>query len=89
MERLSQEARMRQGVVNYAEKHGKSEASRKYGVSLSSVKRWKPHASGPFGELENESEFIFKFPFSSMVLTENGSNDKIDLQNQYRILSST
>ena len=37
---ISQEARKRQAVVKYAEKHGKSNASRQYGVSLSSVKRW-------------------------------------------------
>lgn len=37
---LSQEAKKKQAVVKYAAKNGKSEASRKYGVSLSSVKRW-------------------------------------------------
>lgn len=37
---LTQEAKKRQAVVKYAKKRGKSEASRKYGVSLSSVKRW-------------------------------------------------
>jgi uncharacterized protein YjcR len=40
MKRLAQEARIRQGVVHYAEKYGKSAAARQYGVSLSSVKRW-------------------------------------------------
>lgn len=37
---LTQEAKKKQAVVKYAMKHGKSEASRWYGVSLSSVKRW-------------------------------------------------
>lgn len=37
---ITQEAKKRQAVVKYAMKHGKSEASRQYGVSLSSVKRW-------------------------------------------------
>lgn len=37
---ITQEAKKRQAVVKFAMKHGKSEASRKYGVSLSSVKRW-------------------------------------------------
>ena len=55
MERLSQEARMRQGVVNYAEKHGKSEASRKYGVSLSSVKRWSKRYDGTWQSLRERS----------------------------------
>lgn len=37
---ITQEAKKRQAVVEYSEKHGKSKASRQYGVSLSSVKRW-------------------------------------------------
>jgi len=37
---IAQEARKRQAIVKYAKKHGKSCASRQYGVSLSSVKRW-------------------------------------------------
>ena len=37
---IAQEARKRQAVVKYAMRHGKSAASRQYGVSLSSVKRW-------------------------------------------------
>ena len=37
---ITQEAKKRQAVVKYAVKNGKSAASRQYGVSLSSVKRW-------------------------------------------------
>lgn len=37
---LTQEAKKKQAIVKFAEKNGKSEASRQYGVSLSSVKRW-------------------------------------------------
>lgn len=37
---LTQEAKKKQAVVKYADQKGKSKASRKYGVSLSSVKRW-------------------------------------------------
>lgn len=40
MNMITQEAKKKQAVVKYALKNGKSEASRKYGVSLSSVKRW-------------------------------------------------
>lgn len=40
MDMIAQEARKRQAVVKYAEKKGKSAASKQYGVSLSSVKRW-------------------------------------------------
>ena len=37
---ITQEAKKKQAVVKYALKKGKSKASRMYGVSLSSVKRW-------------------------------------------------
>lgn len=37
---LTQEAKKKQAIVKFAVKNGKSEASRRYGVSLSSVKRW-------------------------------------------------
>ena len=40
MNRITQEAKKKQAVVQYAEKKGKSQASRMYAVSLSSVKRW-------------------------------------------------
>ena len=37
---ITQEAKRRQAVVKMANRKGKSYASRMYGVSLSSVKRW-------------------------------------------------
>lgn len=37
---ITQEAKKKQAIVKYATKNGKSAASRQYGVSLSSVKRW-------------------------------------------------
>ena len=37
---IAQEARKKQEVVKQAIKHGKSATSRKYGVSLSTLKRW-------------------------------------------------
>ena len=40
MNRITHEAKKRQGVVKLANRKGKSFASRVYGVSLSSVKRW-------------------------------------------------
>ena len=55
MKRLTQEARIRQGIVNYAKKHGKSEAARKYGVSLSSVKRWSKRYDGTWQSLLERS----------------------------------
>lgn len=51
MNRIAQEARRRQGAVKYAEKHGKSEAARQYGVSLSSVKRWAKRYDGTWQSL--------------------------------------
>ena len=37
---LTQEARKKQEIVKQAIKNGKSETSLKYGVSLSTLKRW-------------------------------------------------
>ncbi|HCC01933.1 MAG TPA: hypothetical protein DEP60_04455, partial [Ruminococcaceae bacterium] len=55
MKRLAQEARIRQGVVHYAEKHGKSAAARQYGVSLSIVKRWSKRYDGTWKSLQERS----------------------------------
>jgi len=55
MKRLAQEARMRQGVVKYAGKHGKGAAARQYGVSLSSVKRWSKRYDGTWQSLLERS----------------------------------
>ena len=37
---ITQETKKKQAVVKFAKKNGKSAASRQYGVSLPSVKRW-------------------------------------------------
>lgn len=55
MKRIAQEARRRQGVVEYAKKHGKSRAARQYGVSLSSVKRWYKRYDGTWQSLQERS----------------------------------
>jgi len=47
----TQEAKKKQAIVNYSQKHGKTEASRKYGVSLSSVKRWNKRYDGTWQSL--------------------------------------
>ncbi len=48
---ITQEAYKRQAVVKAANKKGKSYASRKYGVSLSSVKRWCKRYDGTWQSL--------------------------------------
>lgn len=55
MNRIAQEARQRQAVVKYAMKKGKSQASRKYDVSLSSVKRWCKRYDGTWQSLVERS----------------------------------
>lgn len=55
MKRLTHKARIRQGVVHYSETHGKSKAARKYGVSLSSVKRWCKRYDGTLESLKDRS----------------------------------
>ena len=55
MNRITQEAKKRQAVVKQAIKRGKSYASRKYGVSLSSVKRWCKRYDGTLESLKEQS----------------------------------
>lgn len=55
MNKIAQEARARQAVVECANKHGKSYAARKYGVSLSSVKRWSKRSDGSWQSLAERS----------------------------------
>lgn len=52
---ISQEARRRQAVVKLARRKGKTFASEKYGVSLSSVKRWCKRYDGDWRSLKEKS----------------------------------
>ena len=52
---ITQNAMKRQVVVEYALKKGKSKASRQYGVSLSSVKRWCKRFDGTKESLKDKS----------------------------------
>lgn len=52
---LTQEARKRQSVVKLSARRGKSYASRIYGVSLSSVKRWCERYDGTWQSLKERS----------------------------------
>lgn len=52
---ITQEAKKKQAVVKYANKNGKSKASRAYGVSLSSVKRWCKRYDGTWKSLIEKS----------------------------------
>jgi len=52
---VTQEAKKRQGVVKLANRKGKSFASRIYGVSLSSVKRWSKRYDGTWQSLAERS----------------------------------
>jgi len=62
MNKIAQKARTRQAVVEYAKKHGKSKASKKYGVSLSSVKRWCKRSDGTWQSLIERSHRPKKHP---------------------------
>lgn len=55
MNRIAQEAHSRQAVVKLAKKKGKSYAARKYGVSMSSVKRWCKRYDGTWQSLRERS----------------------------------
>lgn len=52
---LTQEAKKKQAIVESAKRNGKSDASRKYGVSLSSVKRWCNRYDGTWQSLVERS----------------------------------
>lgn len=52
---IAQEARKRQAVVKLSLRKGKSYASRIYGVSLSSVKRWCKRYDGTWRSLAEGS----------------------------------
>ena len=52
---MTQEAKKKQAVVERAIRKGKSEASRRYGVSLSSVKRWCKRHDRTWQSLINKS----------------------------------
>lgn len=55
MKILTQEAKKRQAAVKYSLKKGKSEASRRYGFSLSSIKRWCKRYDGTWQSLVERS----------------------------------
>ena len=52
---LTQEAKKKQAIVKYAERNGKSQASRMYGVSLSSIKRWCKKYDGTWQSMLEKS----------------------------------
>lgn len=53
---ITQEAKKRQAVVEYAiKKKNKSKASRQYGVSISSVNRWCKRYDGTWQSLAEKS----------------------------------
>ena len=54
MNRITQEAYKRQAVVKTAQRKGKTYASRMYGVSLSSVKRWCRRYDGSWQSLKEK-----------------------------------
>ena len=55
MNSIAQEARFRQGVVKYAEKHGVTAASIHYKVSRMSVYRWRSRYDGNWRSLQERS----------------------------------
>ena len=52
---LTQEARKKQEIVKQATKNGKSYTSRKYGVSLSTLKRWCKKYDGTWQSMLEKS----------------------------------
>lgn len=67
---LTQEAKKKQAIVKYAERNGKSRASRMYGVSLSSVKRWCKRYDGTWQSLLEKSHRPHSHPKRHTVKEE-------------------
>lgn len=67
---ITQEAKKKQAIVKYAEKHGKSQASRMYGVSLSSVKRWCKRYDGTWQSLLEKSHRPHSHPKQHTIKEE-------------------
>lgn len=70
MNRITQEAKKRQSVVKVAKRKGKSYASRLYGVSLSSVKRWCKRYDGTWQSLAERSHRPHTHPKRHSVAEE-------------------
>jgi transposase InsO family protein len=72
MNRLTQEAKNRQGAVKYALNHGKSASAQQYGVSLSSIKRWCNRYDGTWQSLKERSHRPHSHP-KQHTLKENSA----------------
>lgn len=62
MNKITQEAKKRQGAVLWGIRHGKSDAARKYGVSLTSIKRWSRRYDGTWQSLREKSHRPHRSP---------------------------
>ena len=67
---ITQEVKKKQAVVESAIRKGKSEASRRYGVRLSSVKRWCKRYNGTWQSLINKSRLPHSHPKRHTVREE-------------------
>ena len=70
MNKIAQEAHKRQAVVKLAKRKGNSYASRMYGVSLSSVKRWCKRYDGTWQSLKERSHRPHSHPQRHTVQEE-------------------
>ena len=70
MNKLTQEAKNRQAAVRWSLRHGKSAAARKYGVSLSSIKRWCKRYDGTWQSLKERSHRPHSHPNQHTVSEE-------------------
>ena len=89
MNRITQEAYKRQAVVKTAQRKGKTYASRMYGVSLSSVKRWCRRYDGSWQSLKEKSHRPNSHPRQHTAREEEMIREAVRLEpnnQQYRIL---
>ena len=75
MNMITQEAKKKQAIVKYTLRKGKSKASKMYGVSLSSVKRWCKQYDGTWQSLLPKSHR----PHSHPKGTQKEKKDKLEI----------
>jgi len=67
---VTREAKKRQRIIEYAIKHGKSKASKKYKEPLSNIKRWSKRYDGTWQSLKNKSRRPHSHPKQHTIFEE-------------------
>ena len=86
MNMIAQEARKKQEIVKQAIKNGKSYTSRKYGVSLSTLKRWCKKYDGTWQSMLEKSHRPHSHP-KHLVWSNNKSMRTLGRKSPVQLLA--